>query len=332
MTRPFFTWQHRKMVFSVAAAMLTSLSAYVIDASAGGGSNDVGNSGKATSSFGRAQLIDVPTSDVRRVAVRVPIAYRSSKSDRAVHRIEKVAVVVSVETPGGGVRNFSARVPLVLDASRSRVFAHPFLSKRGGKFVRRMLEAGRAAQVRATSVLLTDTDKDGKTDDSDRLSRTTAVDQLRSASELAPAHRQPAELPAGYSGSRGSDPCGDGGFDSSCVNVAYSSTPWKAKHFLQSPSPRLAIDCPSGYGIVPTAPAVFGAAPYHQVQTNSPRWTSADTSQNFSAGADITITDDNLTGHPWTYIPWIACCPLSEKVDVSCPIEPKVAFPLRRPF
>jgi len=98
---------------------------------------------------------------------------------------------------------------------------------------------------------------------------------------------------AGSSHAQGDDPCQYYGLPV-CTNV--SGNTWSAHHFWASHS--FTIECPSGSS---------HATQDTTVVTGSSRYSETTYENGNGDGVLITIIDDNIRHHPWTYTPWTAC-------------------------
>jgi len=98
---------------------------------------------------------------------------------------------------------------------------------------------------------------------------------------------------AGSSHAQGDNPCQYYGLPV-CTNV--SGDTWSAHHFWASHS--FTIACPSGSS---------HATQDTTVVTSSSRYSETTYENGNGDGVLITIIDDNIRHHPWTYTPWTAC-------------------------
>jgi len=102
-----------------------------------------------------------------------------------------------------------------------------------------------------------------------------------------------ASSTAGSSHAQGNDPCQYYGLPV-CTNVGGDT--WSAHHFWASHS--FTIECPSGSS---------HATQDTTVVTSSSRYSETTYENGDGDGVLITIIDDNIRHHPWTYTPWTAC-------------------------
>ena len=162
---------------------------------------------------------------------------------------------------------------------------HVFYSVRQTKILRKALAADAPVKLAVASSLHADLDGDGKTD-----ARTT---QKSSQVLSAPtAEKSPAPLKH----QQGDDPCGVLGLTSAtCQNV--TGSPFTATHFWDSG--QLAVVCGLAYPYATNSVST---------QTNSKLYTQTTSVVGKRDHATrINIIDDNVSGHPYTYTPTLAC-------------------------
>jgi len=291
----------RTLAFALATAIGATLAAC-------GGSDDGGDPAPkpaAKPELGKATLVDVPDRHRRRLVVSVPVHYPSSRGVQAGHRVEGVTATVAVRDRSGRRRELEAKPePGVYLPGRKRrtVHAHLFLSDGDARAVRRVVGRGHAATVSARANIGRDGDDDGATGDRSSVSSSTPVSDLTPA-EAAVEREQPRETLQGS----GSDPCDtvatyQGPAD--CVNKRGET--WEAGGFMHSKTEQ--IYCPRGYGPVNEIPLFFGGDPAHTIDTSSKHYTHGSGFLRNGVGANVSITDYNLHGHPIAYTPVLACC------------------------
>jgi hypothetical protein len=96
-----------------------------------------------------------------------------------------------------------------------------------------------------------------------------------------------------------------------CQNV--QGAQWKADNFWASHTWQ--VHCPPNWSPINKLPLVFGGAPSHGFITTSKHFTSGAGFLPEAVGANITVTDYNISGHPVAYVPVLACCKPDDPAD-----------------
>ena len=224
----------------------------------------------------------IKTPEGNQLAVPITVRYRfqaNSIDDALLH----TRVAIAARLPGGRVLRAVERRTLP-GTARVKVEHHLFFSVRQTRVLRRALAGARPVKLAVASSLRADLRGDGDIDARTSENRTQILDEPS-------AERSPA--PIGHQ--QGDDPCGVLGQPAAtCTNVAGKT--FTARHFWDSA--RVAINCPRAY------PYATGSV---STETGSGRYSQTVTRPGTGARTDVTISDDNVRGHPFGYTPTAAC-------------------------
>jgi len=223
-----------------------------------------------------AHLIATPSGT--RLAVAVPVDYRLAGVTTQVPRtaLDAEARAVAV-LPNGTKLTAAPDRRRTAGASFTGVEHHLFFTPRQT----RTLRAAHGVRLRVTArATVTPV---GGASSAATATRTVALPRVTAA----------ADSTAGSSHAQGDDPCQYYGLPV-CTNV--SGDTWSAHHFWASHS--FTIACPSGSS---------HATQDTTVVTSSSRYSETTYENGNGDGVLITIIDDNIRHHPWTYTPWTAC-------------------------
>jgi len=230
-----------------------------------------------------AQSHVIKTSKGNQLAV--PITVRYTLKGKTLDRARLTTrTAIAAKLPGRRLLR-AVETRQVPGKARVRVEHHPFFSVRHTRVLRKALNAGQTVKLTVASSSAVDVNGDGDIDDrSSQKSTQTLAAPTRPDTPVALKHQQ------------GDDPCGVLGLTSAtCQNVAGAT--FRSTHLWDGSQQDIA--CPAAFPY---------AANSVSTETTSKHYTQTTGVVGPTGGVtQVTIIDDNVSGHPITYAPTAAC-------------------------